>query len=168
MILLIKAIHIISAIVWVGALLALAKTMLIQVKASSDKSNSDSVKSYFGDLSSSIYKFYANPAMMLAFTAGTAMIVMNMEYMKQGWLHIKLLMLILLLVQHIMMKGQMKKINGGSFPSIKRLKVNILILILLTSAIVFMAVFSGGINWMYFGILMLVEFGAGMILINNK
>jgi len=167
MLLLIKAIHIITAILWVGALFAMGRTMLAH-RNIEDSDHSSALRDQLGRLEKSIYQSFANPFMMLVFVAGIVMIGMHSGYMKNGWMHIKLLLLIFLLVQHILMKGQMSKMDTDKMPSAKRLKSNILILVILFSAIVFLAVFKTNMDWILFGALLIVELILGLWFIQKK
>lgn len=95
----IKALHVISIIAWMAGLLYLPRLFVYhcQVQAGSEASET------FKVMERRLLRAIMNPAMIAAYVFGIAMIVLTPEWMKQGWLHAKLLFVLLLTVSHMMM-----------------------------------------------------------------
>lgn len=96
----IKALHVISIIAWMAGLLYLPRLFVYhcEVPAGSDTSER------FKVMERRLLRAIMNPAMISAYVFGIAMIVMNRElFLQGGWLHAKLLFVLLLTVSHMMM-----------------------------------------------------------------
>ncbi len=95
----IKALHVISIIAWMAGLLYLPRLFVYhcEVAAGSDTSER------FKVMERRLLRAIMNPAMIAAYVFGIAMIVLTPEWMKQGWLHAKLLFVLLLTASHMMM-----------------------------------------------------------------
>ncbi|KAA0597618.1 putative membrane protein [Azospirillum lipoferum] len=95
----IKALHVISIIAWMAGLLYLPRLFVYhcQVPAGSETSET------FKVMERRLLRAIMNPAMIAAYVFGITMIVLTPEWMKQGWLHAKLLFVLLLTASHMMM-----------------------------------------------------------------
>lgn len=95
----IKALHVISIIAWMAGLLYLPRLFVYhcQVQAGSEASET------FKVMERRLLRAIMNPAMIAAYVFGITMIVLTPEWMKQGWLHAKLLFVLLLTASHMMM-----------------------------------------------------------------
>ena len=95
----VKALHVISIIAWMAGLLYLPRLFVYhcEVAAGSDTSER------FKVMERRLLRAIMNPAMIAAYVFGIAMIVLTPEWMKQGWLHAKLLFVLLLTASHMMM-----------------------------------------------------------------
>ncbi len=96
----IKALHVISIIAWMAGLLYLPRLFVYhcEVPAGSDTSER------FKVMERRLLRAIMNPAMIAAYVFGITMIVMNRElFLQGGWLHAKLLFVLLLTVSHMMM-----------------------------------------------------------------
>lgn len=95
----VKALHVISIIAWMAGLLYLPRLFVYhcQVPAGSETSET------FKVMERRLLRAIMNPAMIAAYVFGIAMIVLTPEWMKQGWLHAKLLFVLLLTASHMMM-----------------------------------------------------------------
>ncbi|WP_109052253.1 protoporphyrinogen oxidase HemJ [Azospirillum sp. TSA6c] len=95
----IKALHVISIIAWMAGLLYLPRLFVYhcQVQAGSEASET------FKVMERRLLRAIMNPAMIAAYVFGIAMILLTPEWMKQGWLHAKLLFVLLLTASHMMM-----------------------------------------------------------------
>jgi putative membrane protein len=96
----IKALHVISIIAWMAGLLYLPRLFVYhcEVAAGSDTSER------FKVMERRLLRAIMNPAMIAAYVFGIAMIAMNRElFLQGGWLHAKLLFVLLLTASHMMM-----------------------------------------------------------------
>lgn len=95
----IKALHVISIIAWMAGLLYLPRLFVYHCEAPAGSKTSETFKV----MERRLLRAIMNPAMIAAYVFGIAMIVLTPEWMKQGWLHAKLLFVLLLTVSHMMM-----------------------------------------------------------------
>ncbi|PWC84588.1 hypothetical protein TSO5_27810 [Azospirillum sp. TSO5] len=95
----VKALHVISIIAWMAGLLYLPRLFVYhcQVAAGSEASET------FKVMERRLLRAIMNPAMIASYVFGITMIVLTPEWMKQGWLHAKILFVLLLTVSHMMM-----------------------------------------------------------------
>jgi len=118
------------------------------------------LKTQFKQLENTIYRWICNPAMMSTFIFGFAMIAVQPEYMKQPWLHVKILLVLLLMSVHLYMKKIKSKMDGNHKKIGFSLRLLLVILILFLTAIVSLAVFKISINYLFW---LLGLFGVGLI-----
>ncbi|MBP2306193.1 protoporphyrinogen oxidase HemJ [Azospirillum melinis] len=95
----IKALHVISIIAWMAGLLYLPRLFVYHCQAPAGSEASETFKV----MERRLLRAIMNPAMIAAYVFGITMIVLTPEWMKQGWLHAKLLFVLLLTASHMMM-----------------------------------------------------------------
>ena len=95
----IKALHVISIIAWMAGLLYLPRLFVYHCQAQAGSEASETFKV----MERRLLRAIMNPAMIAAYVFGITMIVLTPEWMKQGWLHAKLLFVLLLTASHMMM-----------------------------------------------------------------
>lgn len=121
-----KAIHIIGFVAWFAGLFYLVRLLVNFVEASSKSQPEQTIlKNQFSLMAWRLYKIIANPAMMLTWTAGIAMLVLPFidskypNYLKSeigtpGWMHAKLTLLVLLTVYHVWCKITLRKLEADT------------------------------------------------------
>lgn len=95
----IKALHVISIIAWMAGLLYLPRLFVYHCEAPAGSETSETLKV----MERRLLRAIMNPAMIAAYVFGIAMIVLTPEWLKQGWLHAKILFVLLLTASHMMM-----------------------------------------------------------------
>ncbi|AWU94873.1 protoporphyrinogen oxidase HemJ [Azospirillum ramasamyi] len=95
----VKALHVISIIAWMAGLLYLPRLFVYHCEAPAGSDTSERFKV----MERRLLRAIMNPAMIASYVFGIAMLVMIPEWMKQGWMHAKLLLVLLLTVSHMMM-----------------------------------------------------------------
>lgn len=95
----IKALHVISIIAWMAGLLYLPRLFVYHTKAAPGSEASETFKV----MERRLLRAIMDPAMTAAYIFGITMIALQPEWMKEGWLHGKLLLVVLLTASHIMM-----------------------------------------------------------------
>ena len=92
----IKALHIIAIIAWMAGMLYLPRLYVYHADApkGSDKSET------FKVMERRLLRFIMNPAMIAALVFGVLMIWANPDLMKQGWMHAKLGLIVLMFGLH--------------------------------------------------------------------
>lgn len=143
--LVLKIIHIIGFVAWVGGLFYLANIMVYHRK-SIEQLISDDTKgiNVFERIENGVYRRMCNPAMMLTWTAGILMIFYHgMDWFRDNlWMHHKLLLLVLLTVFQLLAKKQIKKLQTGTYQmTTLQFKFFNAIPVLFLAAIVVLAVF---------------------------
>ncbi len=158
--LLIKSLHIICAILWVGSLYALLQSMLSHNKLGHTKA--------FGMFEIRLYRSVVNPMMMATFLLGIGMLALQTKYLNNPWLHVKLTVLLILLVVHLLTKKKMIAIHKGQdvrSSSILWLIIGVLALIVM---IVLLAVHKDPVPWILAGGLPLLLVIIGAIVIQRR
>ena len=152
-ILIAKSIHIIGFVSWFAGMFYLVR-MFVYYRESLDKAEPEKsiLAGQFLQMQWRVYKIILNPAMMITWTAGIVMLVVNSAYLTLPWLHVKLLLLVLLTGYHLFCKRIIKQFEAGvvRFDSFQLRLFNEIPTLFLVS-IVFIAVFgkAGTLNYMY-------------------
>lgn len=127
MILILKSLHIIGFVAWFAGLFYLVRMFVYHVEADAKAEPEKSIlKAQFNLMEWRVYKIIINPAMMITWTAGIIMIVLGItqdnvpNYLSSdigtpGWMHAKLLLVVLLTGYHMYCKGIIKKLEAGTF-----------------------------------------------------
>lgn len=92
----IKALHIISIIAWMAALLYLPRLFVYHVEAEKGSVQSETFKI----MERRLIRIIGNIAMCAAWLFGGLMLLANPDLFSQGWMHIKLTCIILLTALH--------------------------------------------------------------------
>lgn len=110
-----KAIHIIGFVAWFAGLFYLVRMFVYHIEAMEmPQPEQDILKKQFNLMQWRVYKIIVNPAMMITLGCGIAMLVINPGYLYQGWMHVKLTLLILLLGYHIYCKKIIRSLEAGN------------------------------------------------------
>ncbi len=141
--LLIKSLHIITAILWIGSLYVLLQSMVAHNKMGQTRA--------VGMFEMQLYRTVVNPMMMATFILGIGMLVLNTKYLKNPWMHVKLTVLILMLVVHLLTKKKMLAIHKGGPVTATSVLWLILGVLALLSMIVLLAVHKDPIPWILVG-----------------
>ena len=95
--LVIKSLHIVSLISWMAGMLYLPRLYVYHADCTRGSEASEMLKT----MERRLLRFIINPAMIATFLFGF-LLLMQPEIFASGWLHIKLVLLIFLVVFHIM------------------------------------------------------------------
>lgn len=95
----IKALHVISVIAWMAGMLYLPRLYVYHAGAAPGSEASETFKV----MERRLLKAITTPAMISSLIFGIAMLVMEPEWLKQGWLHAKLTCVLGLLAVHGML-----------------------------------------------------------------
>ena len=105
-----KAFHIMAVITWFAGLFYIFRLFVYHIE-----SDSEDVKRLMETAEQKLLRIIMNPAMILAWILGLSLIVMQWPgIMQQGWLHIKLLFVVLLTGYHMYAAGVRKKLLAGT------------------------------------------------------
>jgi putative membrane protein len=104
-----KTVHIVALISWMAGLLYLPRLFVYHVQASNPE-----MRATFELMEKRLYKFIMLPAMIVTWLAGICLIIANPALMSGGWLHAKLLLVVLLTGCHHMFGAWRKKLIHGN------------------------------------------------------
>lgn len=135
--LLLKSLHIIAVISWMAGLLYLPRLFVYHVGIEK-KSQSDEMLQL---MEKRLLKFIMNPAMIVVFVTGISMI--HFVGMADGWLHIKILLVLFMAGFHgFLAKSRKDFVNGNNKNSEKFYRIANEVPTILMIAIVFLVIFK--------------------------
>ena len=118
----IKALHLIAVFAWMAGLLYLPRLFVYHADANIGSEFDQKLQI----MERRLFRAIMNPAMIVSWIFGVALIFYHIETggMKQGWLHTKLLMVVLLTVMHHILGYHRKKfVNGTNDKSHKYFRI---------------------------------------------
>lgn len=101
----IKALHIIAMVAWMAGMLYLPRLYVYHAGAVAGGELSETLKV----MERRLLRFIINPAMIVTWLCGVAMIYANPALLHDGWLHVKLTALLLMQVVHAMLARHRKQ-----------------------------------------------------------
>lgn len=160
-----KSLHIVGFVSWFAGLFYLVRMFVYHAEADQKPTHlKEDWKSEFVKMQWRAYKIICNPAMMITWTCGILMLINTPGFLQQGWIHIKLMLLVMLTGYHIWCKKRIQKLenNDSTITSFQYRLLNELPTLFLV-AIVLLAVVKDLLNFVYmflgvlaFGILLFV------------
>jgi len=148
-----KALHVVGFVSWFAGMFYLARIFVYFVDAGDKPEPEKSIlQKEFNAMQWRVYKIICNPAMIITWIAGVAMLVINPGYLQMGWMHIKLTLLLLLSGYHGYCKGVIRKLEAGkTVMSSFRFRLFNEVPTLFLAAISFVAVLgkAGSLNYIY-------------------
>ena len=143
-----KAIHLIAMVAWFAGLFYLVRLFVYHVEAQQNNEPQKSILSaQYHLMEVRLYRIITVPAMVITLLAGIVMLFTAPEYLKQGWLHSKLFLVLLLVGYHFYCGMTIKRLREGrsqessqGFRMLNELPTVLLI------AIILLAVFRDGIS----------------------
>jgi len=153
LLLLLKALHIIGFTAWFAGLFYLVRMFVYHTEAyDKQQPEQDILRKQLHLMETKVYKIICTPAMILTYICGTMMIIdYGMDWFKvNGWLHVKLTLIILLTGYHHYCKVLIKRLAVAKtgFSSFQFRLFNELPSLFLI-AIVLLAVFKNKLNFLY-------------------
>ena len=121
-----KALHVVGFVSWFAGLFYLVRIFVYYVEASEKTEPERSILTQeFIQMQKRVYKIICNPGMMITWTAGLGMLglglfsdlipnYLSVENGTAGWMHLKLLLLVGLLIYHIRCKKIIKQLEAGN------------------------------------------------------
>jgi protoporphyrinogen IX oxidase len=95
----VKGFHVISVIAWMAGLLYLPRLFVYHTGVEAGSETSETFKI----MERRLLRAIMNPAMIATWIFGLTLIVLTPGWMEQGWLHAKLLLVVLMTVAHMAM-----------------------------------------------------------------
>ncbi|QJQ95600.1 MULTISPECIES: protoporphyrinogen oxidase HemJ [Halomonadaceae] len=108
----IKAFHVIAIVTWFAALFYLPRLFVYHAMAR-DKNDTQAID-YFVTMERKLYRGIMLPSMIAALALGIWLLSMVPTFMGQGWMHVKLTLVVLLVGYHHVCLAYMKKLAAGT------------------------------------------------------
>jgi protoporphyrinogen IX oxidase len=146
-----KSLHIIGFVSWFAGLFYLVRMFVYHAEADTKPEHlREDWKTEFIKMQKRVYQIICNPAMMITWTFGILMLINTPSFLAQGWIQVKLLLLILLTSYHFFCKITIKRLENGQKPytSFQYRLLNELPTLFLVS-IVLLAVVKDLLNFLY-------------------
>jgi len=154
----ILAIHIIFVVCWMAGLFYMVRLFVYHTEAQ-DKPEPDRkiLSDQFVIMEKKLWYIIATPSMILTIAAGVTMATMD-NLWGEGWLNIKLLFVLGLLVYHFICQHKMNQMAKGIFTwTSTHLRIWNEVATIFLFAIVFLAVLKSTISWI-FGVVGIILF----------
>ena len=120
MILFFKALHVVGFVSWFAGLFYLVRMFVYHVEASKKaQPERDILVRQFNVMQWRVYRIICNPAMMITWAAGGAMLAIETSYFfigTPGWMTVKLILLVALLAYHLYCKKVIVLLEKGEEP----------------------------------------------------
>lgn len=109
-----KAFHLIGVVVWFAGLFYLVRLFVYHAEAQEKPEPDQSIlKAQYEIMEKRLYSIITNPGMIVTVVMAIGLISTEPGILKQGWLHIKLVFVLLLIGYHHYCKRLMKKLAAG-------------------------------------------------------
>ncbi len=148
-----KSLHIIGFVAWFAGLFYLVRMFVYDVEAEERPEPERGIlKKQFNLMEWRVYRIICNPAMMITWAFGLAMLFWNgLDWLAaNGWMHLKLLLLVGLTIYHLWTKRIIKQLESGGLPySSFQFRLWNEVPTLFLVAIVLLAVYRNTLNFVY-------------------
>jgi len=152
-----KAIHIIFVVCWMAGLFYIVRLFIYHIEAKTKTSEEYQVlHKQFKIMESKLWWIITTPAMYLTVVAGLLMLYLSPSWLQMGWMHVKLLFVVGLVIYHFICQKIMKQLAAEACMwSSTQLRLWNELATLFLFAIVFLVVLKSALNWI-FGVVGLV------------
>ena len=116
----IKSLHLISAMGWFASLFALAWLLLLQARTLTE---TDTVQAQISEASRILLKRIVNPLMLIALLLGVIALVLNPDWLKSGWMHAKLLLVVAMCGYHGVLAKSQRQLAAQTPVSLAKLRL---------------------------------------------
>lgn len=155
-----KAFHIVGFVVWFAGLFYLVRLFIYHVEANEEPEPARTIlKNQYQIMEKRLYRIITTPGMLLTVAMAIGLLFTEPEVLKQGWLHVKLGFVVLLLGYHHYCARLMKKLAvdecGWSSQQLRALNEAPTVMLVI---IVMLAVFKNNLPtditaWVIFGLI---------------
>ncbi|RYD94500.1 MAG: protoporphyrinogen oxidase HemJ [Sphingobacteriales bacterium] len=153
------AIHIIFVVCWMAGLFYIVRLFIYHTEAQDKPEPARTILSeQFEVMERKLWNIIAIPSMLLVIAAGITMLIIRPFWLQQGWMHIKLTFVVLLVAYHYICQAKIKQMRNGVFKwSSTQLRIWNEVATIFLFAIVFLVVLKSSLNWI-FGVVGLMVF----------
>ncbi|HET8791933.1 MAG TPA: protoporphyrinogen oxidase HemJ [Modicisalibacter sp.] len=107
----VKAFHLIAVVTWFAAMFYLPRLFVYHAMAR-DKGDTQAIE-YFKIMQRKLYRGIMTPSMIAVLALGGWLLFLVPAHLSNGWMHVKLLLVLLLVGYHHMCLAYMKKLAVG-------------------------------------------------------
>lgn len=148
----IKSLHLIFVITWFAGLFYIVRLFVYQIEAhqKQDAKEREIIGKQLNLMAKRLWTIITWPSMILATGFAIVLLALNPVILTQGWMHIKLAFVVLLILYHIYCHYIYKNLQKGNFkytPNFMRLFNEIPTLILFS--VIFLVMLRDSLNWIY-------------------
>jgi len=154
-----KAFHIIGVVVWFAGLFYLVRLFIYHVEAEAEPEPAQSIlKAQYDLMERRLYGIITTPGMVVTVAMAVGLLVQMPEYLKDGWMHIKLGLVGLLLAYHFYCGRLMGQLQRGecrwSSQQLRALnEAPTLLLVVIVMLVIFKNNFpTGATTWLIVGL----------------
>ncbi len=116
-ILALKAVHIIGFVAWFAGIFYLVRLFVYHAEAlEKPLDQREILTAQYLIMERRLLNIIMRPAMLITFIGGIAMLILNTAYLQQGWMHVKLLLVLLLAGYSEGCNRIIKKLDKGETP----------------------------------------------------
>lgn len=153
----IKALHLIFVITWFAGLFYIPRLFVYHIEAQERPSPENEILgNQFKLMSKRLWTIITWPSAILATIFAIWLLILQPAWLQQGWMHVKLLFVVLLIIYHLMTHKFYKQLQNDEFKkssNFMRLWNEGATFILFS--VVFLAILKNALNWI-FGIIAIV------------
>jgi putative membrane protein len=158
-----KAFHIIGVVVWFAGLFYLVRLFIYHVEAEVEPEPARSIlQNQYTIMEKRLYGIITTPGMVVTVAMAIALLVQMPEYLKEGWMHIKLGFVALLLGYHFYCARLMRQLHRGecqwSSQQLRALnEAPTLLLVVIVMLVIFKNNFpTGATTWLVAGLVVVM------------
>jgi protoporphyrinogen IX oxidase len=156
----ILAVHIIFVVCWMAGLFYIVRLFIYHTEAQEKPEPERKILSaQFEIMERRLWNVITIPSMYIVLAAGITMLCIVPAWLQQGWLHIKLNFVLILIIYHFICQNKIKQMRNGVFKwKSTQLRLWNELATLLLFMIVICAVVKNQVNWPYtiIGLIVLV------------
>ncbi|MCF8713734.1 CopD family protein [Joostella atrarenae] len=147
----IKALHLIFVITWFAGLFYIPRLFVYQIEASAKPSpEKEILEKQLGLMAKRLWYIITWPSAILATIFAVWLLVLSPAWLQQGWMHVKLLFVFLLILYHLKTHQIFKQLQNGvvnytsKFMRIWNEGATIILF-----SVVFLVILKDSVNWIY-------------------
>lgn len=147
----VKALHIIFVVSWFAGLFYIVRLFIYHTESlQKPEVKGKILRDQFEIMERKLWYIITWPAMVLTIVFGIWMLILVPGYLAQGWMHLKLGFVVVLLVYHFACQRILNQLKRGVFNwSSGKLRIWNEVATLLLVAIVFIVVLKSSLNWIW-------------------
>ena len=145
----VKALHIIFVVSWFAGLFYIVRLFIYHIEAQEKEVTARKILSdQFEIMEKRLWWIITTPAMILTVVFGTWMLILSPYFLQEGWMHIKLAFVGLLIIYHFVCQGIIAQMARGEFKwKSNNLRIFNEVATLCLVAIVFLVTLKSSMNW---------------------
>ena len=148
----VKALHIIFVVSWFAGLFYIVRLFVYHVEAlKEDEPRQSILAEQYKIMQRRLWWIITTPSMIFTLLFGIWMLFLNPSLLKEGWMHLKLGFIVLLLLYHASCQVIMLRLSSSTTTALSSTKLRLWneVATLFLVAIVFIVVLKSNLNWIY-------------------